>query len=205
MKPRWAHLGDERSAADSLSQLANRGVRVTRKCNSILNSLVSKKWSSLWSYRLLPSIFFADEVLKASHFYDDPQAKMTNAEVITAVLTAAHFFHGNQRTAARFLKLHRYTQTDSKVGSGLRRLHLKFFIKSSCRVHEHVYFSLMKNLRSLLVQTQLLNQFVYTFLTFSAKATLIADGTVFLFVFGKSFLQHWQSILRVCIPPMNTS
>jgi len=33
--------------------------------------------------------FFADEVLKANHFYDDPQAKMTNAEIMTTVLTAA--------------------------------------------------------------------------------------------------------------------
>ena len=52
--------------------------------------------------------FFADEILKASHLHDDPQAKMTNAEVITAVLTAAQFFHGNQRTASRFLKQHGY-------------------------------------------------------------------------------------------------
>ena len=47
--------------------------------------------------------FFADEVLKASHLYDDFQAKMTNAEIITTVLTAANFFCGNQRKAAMFL------------------------------------------------------------------------------------------------------
>ena len=44
--------------------------------------------------------FFADEVLKANHFYDDPQAKMTNAEIMTTVLTAARFFYGNQRNAS---------------------------------------------------------------------------------------------------------
>lgn len=52
--------------------------------------------------------FFADEVLKANHFHDDPQAHMSTAEVMTVAITAARFFYGNQRRAAEFLREHRY-------------------------------------------------------------------------------------------------
>jgi hypothetical protein len=58
--------------------------------------------------KIITFYFFADEVLKAIGLHDDPQAKMTNAEIITVVLTAACFFYGNQRSAANFLKSHRY-------------------------------------------------------------------------------------------------
>lgn len=67
--------------------------------------------------------FFADELLKANHLYDDPQAKMTNAEIITTVLTAARFFYGNQRTAAGFLKLYRYIPHFLSESHFNRRLH----------------------------------------------------------------------------------
>lgn len=67
--------------------------------------------------------FFADEILKANHLYDDPQVKMTNAEIITAVLTAARFFHGNQRSAAIFLKEHRYIPNFLSESHFNRRLH----------------------------------------------------------------------------------
>jgi Transposase DDE domain len=67
--------------------------------------------------------FFADEVLKTSSLYDDPQAKMTNAEIITAVLTAANFFYGNQRTAARFLKTHDYIPNFLSESHFNRRMH----------------------------------------------------------------------------------
>ncbi len=46
--------------------------------------------------QIITLYFFADEILKTSHFYDDPQAKMTRAEIITAALTAATFFCPNQ-------------------------------------------------------------------------------------------------------------
>ena len=68
--------------------------------------------------------FFADEVLNASHLYDDPQAKMTNAEIITVVLTAAKFFAGNQRRAALFLKEHHYIHNLLSESHFNRRLHL---------------------------------------------------------------------------------
>ncbi len=67
--------------------------------------------------------FFADELLKASHLYDDPQAKMTNAEIITTVLTAAQLFCGNQRTAAHFLKTYHYIPNFLSESRFNRRLH----------------------------------------------------------------------------------
>lgn len=67
--------------------------------------------------------FFADELLKASHLYDDLQSKMTNAEIITATLTAAQFFYGNQRTAANFLKTHHYIPNFLSESRFNRRLH----------------------------------------------------------------------------------
>ena len=67
--------------------------------------------------------FFADEVLKASHLYDDPQAKMSNAEIITAVLTASRFFSGNQYRAALFLKEYRYIPNLLSESHFNRRLH----------------------------------------------------------------------------------
>jgi hypothetical protein len=67
--------------------------------------------------------FFADEALKASHLHDDPQAMMTNAEIITAVLTAARFFGGNQRCASNFLRTHRYIPNLLSESHFNRRLH----------------------------------------------------------------------------------
>lgn len=67
--------------------------------------------------------FFADETLKANHIYDDRQAKMKNAEIITTVLTAAKFFYGNQRKAANFLKTHRYMLNFLSESHFNRRLH----------------------------------------------------------------------------------
>lgn len=67
--------------------------------------------------------FFADEVLKVSHFYDDPQSKMTNAEIITVVLTAANFFSGNQRRSAQFLREYHYITKLLSESHFNRRLH----------------------------------------------------------------------------------
>src|SRR5574338_126422 len=67
--------------------------------------------------------FFADEVLKASHLYDDSQATMTNAEIITTVLVAAKFFFGNQRRASVFLKEYRYIPHFLSESRFNRRLH----------------------------------------------------------------------------------
>ena len=67
--------------------------------------------------------FFADEILKAFHLYDDPQVKMNNAEVIAFALTSARFFNGNQRRAAIFLSSHRYISNPLSESHLNRRLH----------------------------------------------------------------------------------
>ena len=67
--------------------------------------------------------FFADEVLKASCLYDNFQAKMTNAEIITVVLTAAKFFGGNQRRAALFLKEYHFIPNSLSESHFNRRRH----------------------------------------------------------------------------------
>lgn len=72
---------------------------------------------------LVTFYFFADEVLKASHLYDDCQAKMTNAEIMTTVLTAARFFYGNQRRAANFLQLYGHIPHFLSESHFNRRLH----------------------------------------------------------------------------------
>jgi hypothetical protein len=67
--------------------------------------------------------FFAHETLKASHLFDDPQAKMINAEIISVVLTASKFFSGNQRRAAIFLKEYNYIPNLLSESHFNRRLH----------------------------------------------------------------------------------
>jgi hypothetical protein len=73
--------------------------------------------------QIVAMYFFADEVLKASHFQDDPQVHMTTAEVMTVVLTASQFFYGNQRRAMDFLREHRYIAHSLSESHFNRRLH----------------------------------------------------------------------------------
>jgi len=73
--------------------------------------------------QIVAMCFFADEVLKANHFHDDPQVHMTTAEIMTVVLTAAQFFYGNQRHAMNFLKEHRYILHFLSESHFNRRLH----------------------------------------------------------------------------------
>lgn len=53
----------------------------------------------------------------------DPQTRMTGAEVMTAALVAAWFFHGNQALACRFLAEHGYLPRMLPPGRFNRRLH----------------------------------------------------------------------------------
>lgn len=95
--------------------------------------------------------FFADDVLKASHLYDDPQAKMTNAEIITTVLTAARFFCGNQRKAADFLKEHRYIPKFLSESHFNRRLH---------RISQDIWEQLFSVLSEYFKRTNSLNEYI---------------------------------------------
>ena len=46
----------------------------------------------------------ADEVLRILQVIDDPQSKMSNAEVITFAIVTAKFFSGNYRMAKYMCK-----------------------------------------------------------------------------------------------------
>jgi len=52
-----------------------------------------------------------DDFLRARRWRDDPQAKMSTAEVMTVSLVAAALFDGNQEKSRRFLKEHGYIKT----------------------------------------------------------------------------------------------
>ena len=64
-----------------------------------------------------------DDFLGAWGHEDDPQAKMTTAEVMTVALVAAFFFVGNQRLSAVFLREHGYMPRMLSPGRLNRRLH----------------------------------------------------------------------------------
>jgi len=65
---------------------------------------------------------FFDELLKALGHKDDPQAKLTTAEVMTIATVAAQFYTGNQQNALDFLCSHGYIRPFSKSRFN-RRLH----------------------------------------------------------------------------------
>lgn len=73
--------------------------------------------------QIIAIYFFTDEVLKSFGFHDDKQVKMTTAEIITLVLTAALVFHGNHRFTAHFLKKYRYIPNILSEGHLNYRLH----------------------------------------------------------------------------------
>lgn len=65
---------------------------------------------------------FFDELLKAAGHRDDPQTRLSTAQVMTIALVAAEFFTGNQQTALDFLASHGYIKPFSKSRFN-RRLH----------------------------------------------------------------------------------
>jgi hypothetical protein len=65
---------------------------------------------------------FFEELLKALNHRDDPQARLSTAEVMTIAAVAAEFFTGNQQAALDFLSSHGYIAPFSKSRFN-RRLH----------------------------------------------------------------------------------
>jgi len=65
---------------------------------------------------------FFDELLKALGHKDDPQAKLSTAEIMTIATVAAEFYTGNQQNALDFLTSHGYIPPFSKSRFN-RRLH----------------------------------------------------------------------------------
>lgn len=64
-----------------------------------------------------------DDFLRAWGRRDDPQAQMTDAEVMTTALVAAAIFNGNQERSRRFLMEHGYIRAMLSKSRLNRRLH----------------------------------------------------------------------------------
>lgn len=64
-----------------------------------------------------------DDFLKAIKFYDDMQARMSSAEVMTTVIVAGKFFGGHQDNARKFLKDHYYIPAMLSKSQLNRRIH----------------------------------------------------------------------------------
>ncbi len=63
------------------------------------------------------------DFLVAYGYKDDPQARLSTAEVMTVALVAAAFFHGNQETSRVFLAEHGYIPAMLSKSRFNRRLH----------------------------------------------------------------------------------
>lgn len=64
-----------------------------------------------------------DDLLKAMQHYQDPQQKMTDAEVMTTAIIAMLFFHGNFESACALLRNPRYIPAMLSRSRFNRRLH----------------------------------------------------------------------------------
>ncbi len=64
-----------------------------------------------------------DDFLKANHRFDDPQIRLTTAEVMTVPLVAATFFGGNIDKTCRFLREYGYMPNMISKGRFNHRLH----------------------------------------------------------------------------------
>jgi len=64
-----------------------------------------------------------DDLLKALNHHEDPQCKMSDAEVMTVAITAMLYFRGNFETSRRFLHEQGYIPTTLSRSRFNRRLH----------------------------------------------------------------------------------
>ena len=64
-----------------------------------------------------------DDILKGLHHCEDPQRKMSDAEVMTMAIVAALYFGGNQEKARVFLQEHGYIPKMLGRSRFNRRLH----------------------------------------------------------------------------------
>ena len=64
-----------------------------------------------------------DDVLLGLNHYEDPQTRMTDAEVMTSAIVASLFFGGNHKAACWFLAEHDYVPYMLSASRFNRRLH----------------------------------------------------------------------------------
>ena len=67
--------------------------------------------------------FVCDELLKAIQVYDDPQSKMSNAEVMTFTIIAAKWFYSNHRQARAVCRSFKYFPNLLSTSRLNRRIH----------------------------------------------------------------------------------
>lgn len=64
-----------------------------------------------------------DDMLKGLHHYEDPQVRVSDAEVIATAFVSALYFGGNQEVARRFMQLQGYVPRMLDKSRFCRRLH----------------------------------------------------------------------------------
>jgi hypothetical protein len=72
---------------------------------------------------IITTFYLCDEFLKATGHRDDPQTRLSSAEVMTVALTASAFFGGNIDRSRLFLHQHGYMPTMISKSRLNRRLH----------------------------------------------------------------------------------
>jgi hypothetical protein len=73
--------------------------------------------------KIIATYCLCDDLLQAMHYRDDPQCKMSDAEVMTTAFTAAVFFRGNLESARVMLKQYGYIPHMLSKSHFNRRLH----------------------------------------------------------------------------------
>ena len=96
-------MNQTREILSKVTQVATCGKHECRSGKVELSTLHFQK-GTLMLLQIITIYDLCDAFLRAYGHKDDPQAKLTTAEVMTAALVAAWFFHGNQSLACQFLK-----------------------------------------------------------------------------------------------------
>ncbi len=70
--------------------------------------LTHEKETFMMTYQIIYIYCLCEEFVKAIGLKDDPQTKMSNAEIMTFAIVAARYFHGNYATTRLFFLSHHY-------------------------------------------------------------------------------------------------
>ena len=72
---------------------------------------------------IITTYYLCEEFLKATGYHDDPQVRLSTAEVMTVALVAAAFFGGNLEASRSFLDEYGYIEKAISKSRFNRRLH----------------------------------------------------------------------------------
>jgi hypothetical protein len=87
------------------------------------NSLLSGGDDKMMQDTILTMFVLCDELLTTMNHQEDPQVRMSDAEIMTVALTAAYFFHGHFENARIFLAEHGYIMHMLSESRLNRRIH----------------------------------------------------------------------------------